>query len=589
MSQNSFFRKTLNLGQLKFNEHTKMAILGVMVGLAGGLGAVGFRLLINFFQTLAYGSSHELLEVVETLPWTVKIGIPAAGGILVGPLIYFLAREAKGHGVPEVMEAVALRSGVIRKRVVLVKSVASAISIATGGSVGREGPIVQIGSAIGSAIGQALNVSGDRMRALVGCGAAAGIAATFNAPIAGSMFALEVILGDFGLATFSPIVISSVVATAVSRYYLGDTPAFIVPAYQLVSAWEFPIYLALGLFCAVVGVTFTKTLYHFEDLFDSFRFPEYLKPVLGGAILGTSGLFLPQILGVGYGAMDLALAQQISWWLMLVLVAAKLLATSITIGSGGSGGIFAPSLYLGVMAGGFFGIVVHFLFPNVTASPGAYSIVGMGALVSATTHGPLAAILILFEMTGDYEIILPLMFSCIIATITSGQLMKESIYTLKLVRRGIDIREGKEVNVLKSLRVKDVMTPHVETIFEDCSLEMMSDKISKSKYNSFPVINSENKLAGIVSFNDYSEAMFNEDLKHIVVAKDLASADVVTVTSSDDLYTALEKITRNDFSTLPVVSSDDSGQLVGIVTRRDVIGAYEKAVLKKSLFRPQAG
>ena len=562
-----------------------MAILAVMVGLAAGLGAVGFRLLINFFQTIAYGSPHELLEVVRTIPWTVKVGIPAAGGLLVGPLVYFLAREAKGHGVPEVMEAVALKGGIIRKRVVLVKSVASAISISTGGSVGREGPIVQIGSAIGSTLGQVLNVSGDRMRALVGCGAAAGIAATFNAPIAGSMFALEVILGDFGLATFSPIVISSVVATAVSRYYLGDTPAFIVPAYQLVSAWEFPIYLALGFFCAVVGVMFTKTLYRFEDLFDSFSFPEYLKPVIGGLILGVSGLFVPQILGVGYGAMDMALGQQLAWWLMLLLVGAKLLATSITIGSGGSGGVFAPSLYMGVMAGGFFGMVVHHLFPNVTASPGAYSIVGMGAVVSATTHGPLSAILILFEMTGSYEIILPLMFSCIIATIASGQMMKDSIYTLKLVRRGVDIREGKEINVLKSMQVKEVMNPDVETVAEDWSLDRMSDKISKSKYNSFPVLNSKNELIGILSFNDYSEAIYNEDLRHIVVVKDLATADVVTVTSNDNLYTALEKISRNDYSTLPVISPDDPAKLVGVISRRDVIGNYEKAVLKKSLFK----
>jgi len=585
MNQKSSFLKFLKLGQLKTNEHTVMAILAVIVGLTGGLGAVGFRYLISFIQTLAYGSPSELLEVVKTIPWSYKVGIPAAGGLIVGPLVYFFAREAKGHGVPEVMEAVALRAGVIRKRVVLVKTLASAISIGTGGSVGREGPIVQIGSAIGSTLGQALNVSADRMRALVGCGAAAGIAATFNAPIAGSMFALEVVLGDFGLATFSPIVISSVVATAVSRAFLGDTPAFIVPAYQLVSAWEFPIYLVLGLFCAAVGVTFTKTLYRIEDLFDSFKFPEYLKPIIGGIILGVCGLYIPQILGVGYGAMDLALGQQLAWWLMLLLVAAKLLATSITIGSGGSGGVFAPSLYLGVMTGGFFGMVVHHLFPNVTASPGAYSIVGMGAVVSATTHGPLAAILILFEMTGSYEIILPLMFSCIIATIAGGQLMKESIYTLKLVRRGIDIREGKEVNVLKSMHVKDVMSPRVETVSEDWSLDRMSDKISKSKYNSFPVLNSENKLAGIISFNDYSEAIFDEDLKFIVVAKDLASSDVVTVSSSDNLYTALEKISRYDFSTLPVVSPNDPAQLVGIVSRRDVIGAYEKAVLKKSLFQ----
>jgi CIC family chloride channel protein len=584
MNQPVESKKRLSLSEFKTNEHTIMAALAVAVGLAGGFGAVGFRYLINFFQTLAYGSSDELLHVVLALPWYLKVWVPAVGGLVVGPLVYFFAREAKGHGVPEVMEAVALKGGVIRKRVVVVKSLASAISISTGGSVGREGPIVQIGSAIGSTLGQMLKVSQDRMRTLVGCGAAAGIAATFNAPIAGSMFALEVILGDFGLATFSPIVISSVVATAVSRAFLGDIPAFIVPAYELVSVWEFPLYMVLGLFCAVVGVSFTRILYKVEDLFDDFKFPEYLKAIIGGVILGLGGLYFPEILGVGYGGIDLALGQQLAWYLLLLLIVVKIMATSITIGSGGSGGIFAPSLFLGAMAGGFFGAVVHHWFPAVTASPGAYSIVGMGALVSATTHGPLAAMLILFEMTGNYKIILPLMLSCILATIFAGMLMKDSIYTLKLARRGVDIREGKEVGVLKSMFVKDVMNRQVETISESTSLEEMADLISKSKYNSFPVLNAANKLAGIISFNDYSEAIFDEDLKDLVVAKDLASDNVITVSTDDDLYTALGKISRKDFSTMPVVSPDDPTELVGIVTRRDIIGAYEKAVLKKSLF-----
>lgn len=581
----NILKRLQNFSDIKVNEHTIMAVLAVIVGLAGGFGAVGFRYLINFFQTLAYGSPDELLHVVSDLPWHHILWIPAIGGLVVGPLVYFFAREAKGHGVPEVMEAVALRGGVIRKRIVFVKSLASAICIGTGGSVGREGPIVQIGSAIGSSLGQLLKVSADRMRTLVGCGAAAGIAATFNAPIAGSMFALEVILGEFGLATFSPIVISSVVATAVSRHFLGDTPAFIVPAYELVSAWEFPIYIGLGLFCAVVGVAFTRILYVFEDAFDSFKFPEYLKATLGGLILGAGALLVPEILGVGYGAIDLALMQQLAWWMLLALVACKILATSITIGSGGSGGIFAPSLFLGAMAGGFFGSVVHYLFPHVTASPGAYSIVGMGAVVSATTHGPLAAMLILFEMTGSYTIILPLMLSCIIGTIAAGRLFRDSIYTLKLIRRGVNIREGKEVNVLRAMHVKDVMNPNVETMPEGLPLERMKEIISKSKFNSFPVLDSEKRLCGILSFNDYTEAIFDEDLKHLVVAKDLATEDVVTVSSEDDLYTALEKISRKDFSTLPVVAPDDPHQLIGIVTRRDIIGAYEKAVLKKSLFK----
>ena len=571
--------------KLQANEHTIMAALGVVVGIAGGFGAVGFRHLIDFFQTLAYGGKADLLGLVVNLPWYHRVLIPAIGGLIVGPLVYFFAREAKGHGVPEVMESVALKGGVIRKRVVVVKTLASAISISTGGSVGREGPIVQIGSAIGSTLGQILKVSADRMRTLVGCGAAAGIAATFNAPIAGSMFALEVILGDFGLATFSPIVISSVVATAVSRAYLGDTPAFIVPTYELVSAWELPMYLAMGIFCAAVGVLFTKTLYRVEDLFDDIKFPDCLKGIFGGLILGIGALAFPQILGVGYGAIDMALAQQMAWWLLLLLVPIKILATSITIGSGGSGGIFAPSLFLGAMAGGFFGFVVNQLFPNITASPGAYSIVGMGAVVSATTHGPLAAILILFEMTGTYKIILPLMLACIIATIASGQFSKESIYTLKLIRRGVNIKEGKEVNVLKSMFVKDVMNPHVETIDEALPLGQMAQLISKSKFNSFPVINAQKKLIGIVSFNDYNEAIFDEHLKDLVVAKDIASTDLVTVSLDDNLFTALEKISKKDFAVLPVVSAEDPSRLEGVISRRDIIGAYNKAVLKKSLFK----
>lgn len=560
-----------------------MAVLATIVGLVGGFGAIGFRYLIEAVQTLAYGAKGNLLELLQTTPWYYKIWVPALGGLVVGPLVYFFAREAKGHGVPEVMEAVALRSGIIRKRVVFVKSLASAVSIGTGGAVGREGPIVQIGSAIGSTLGQLLKVSADRTRTLVGCGAAAGIAATFNAPIAGSMFALEIILGDFGLATFSPIVISSVVSTAVSRHFLGDVPAFIVPTYELVSAWELPLYVLMGLFCAIVAVGFTRTLYLAEDLFDNFRFPEYLKAVIGGLILGIMALGFPHVLGVGYPAIDLALGQQLSWWFLFLLVAFKLMATSITIGSGGSGGIFAPSLFLGAMAGGFFGTIVNQLFPEITASPGAYSIVGMGAVVSGTTHGPLSAILILFEMTGDYKIILPLMIACIIGSVAAGQLYRESIYTLKLSRRGVNIRAGKEINVLKSIRVADVMNPEVDTISESLNLGKLADRIAQSKYSSFPMIDEKGYLTGILSYPDYREVIFDENLKDLVVVKDLATPDVVTITLEDNLYDALERITSKDFSILPVVSPHDPSKLIGVVTRRDIIGAYDKAVIKRSM------
>lgn len=565
-------------------EHTIMSILAVVVGLAGGLGAVGFRFLINFFQYLAYGTKANLIDTVLFLPWSAKVWVPAAGGLVVGPLVYFWAKEAKGHGVPEVMEAVALKGGLIRKRIVVVKSLASAICIGTGGAVGREGPIVQIGSAIGSTVGQIVRISADRMRTLVGCGAAAGIAATFNAPIAGAMFALEIVLGDFGLATFSPIVISAVMATAVSRHFLGDFPAFTVPSYELVSAWEFLFYSILGVFCAMVGVASIRALYGTEDFFDRLKMPPYLKAALGGLMIGCMALFAPHILGVGYGSIDLALASKMTWYLMLALIFLKIMATAITIGSGGSGGIFAPSLFIGAMAGGFFGLMVHALWPATTASPGAYSIVGMGAVVSATTHGPLTAILMLFEMTGDYQIILPLMITCIISTLVAGQLLRESIYTLKLIRRGVDLHAGREVNILKSIPVKDVMNTRMETVSEATPLGILSEVIAKSKYNSFPVLDARNRLAGILSFSDYRDAVFDENLKDLIIAKDLASQDVVTLNQETDLYEALETITRKDFAILPVVANDDPHQLVGVLSRRDIIGAYEKAAIKKSLF-----
>jgi CIC family chloride channel protein len=564
-------------------EHAIMSLLAVFVGLTAGLGAVGFRYLINFFQRLAYGSDAFLIDIVPSVPWGAKVWVPAVGGLIVGPLVYFWAREAKGHGVPEVMEAVALKGGLIRKRIVLIKSLASAICIGTGGAVGREGPIVQIGSAIGSTIGQIFKISADRMRTLVGCGAAAGIAATFNAPIAGAMFALEIILSDFGLATFSPIVISAVVATAISRHFLGDFPAFIVPAYELVSLWEFPLYLLLGVICAAVGVMFVKTLYWSEDFFDRVAIPEYLKAGIGGLIIGVAALWVPHILGVGYGSIDLSLAAKMTWYLLMALVFCKILATAVTIGSGGSGGIFAPSLFIGAMAGGCFGLIVHGLWPQTTASPGAYGIVAMGALVSATTHGPLTAILMLFEMTGDYKIILPLMITCIISTLVAGQLFRESIYTLKLIRRGVDIRGGREINTLKSMSVADVMNTSVETIFEGTPLGVLSKMIAKSKYNSFPVLDREKRLTGVVSFSDYRDAVFDEDLKDLIIAKDLATTEVTTIDLNADLYEALETIMVKDFAVLPVVAPDDPHHLLGVISRRDIIGAYDKAVLKKSL------
>ena len=461
---------------LRQTEQIYMVLVSVAIGLLGGLGAVGFRLLIQYLNRVAWHQGSPTLAYISGLPAWWKVLAPAVGGLLVGLIIHRFAREAKGHGVPEVMEAVAIRGGRIRPRVVVAKMFASGICIASGGSVGREGPIVQIGSAIGSTIGQWLRIDERRLRTLVGCGAAAGIAGTFNAPLAGALFAVEIILGDFGVAQFSPIVISSVAATVVSHHFLGDFPAFEVPAYTLVHANELFAYAGLGILAALVALIFVRTLYGVEDVFDKIRLYPPLKALAGGAVIGVIGIWLPHVYGVGYEAINEALNGTILWSFMLLLVVAKIVAVSITIGSGGSGGIFAPSLFIGAMLGGAVGTVVHLLWPLSTAGPGAYALVGMGAVVAAGTHAPITAILIIFELTSDYSIILPLMISCIIATLLATRLQHASIYTLKLLRRGIDIHKGKDVNVLQPVLVREQMRSGPVTVSPDENLISLISK-----------------------------------------------------------------------------------------------------------------
>jgi len=566
------------------NEYALMIFMAIIVGILGGYGAVGLRWLISFFQKLFLSHPGSgLLDVLLELPWYAKVIPPVIGGAIVGPLVYFFARETKGPGVSEVMESVTIRGGVIRKRVVVVKSLATAICLASGGSAGREGPIVHIGSAIGSAFGQIVKVSADRMRTLVACGAAAGIAATFNTPIAGAMFSLEIILGDFGIAAFTPIVVSSVCATVISRVHLGAFPAFIIPQYNMVSMWEIPLYALFGVIAGFVGVFFTVFLYKVQDIFESIKIPDYLKASIGGLLVGSIGVFFPHILGVGYDSISLTLFGQLSWAMLVGLIFIKILATSITIGSGGSGGIFGPSLFIGAMTGGAFGFFAHALFPAVTGTSGAYSLVGMGALLSATTHGPITAILMIFEMTGDYIIILPLMLSCIIATVIANQLKSDSIYTLKLARRGVDIRAGKEVNILKSLSVEVAMTEDVVTIPSNMSLKNLVKFTLASKHSSFPLVDEEGLLSGIVTFQDFKEVVFEEGLGDLVVAKELSPPRVITITKKENLDDALVKIGVRNIEQIPVVDENNPKKIIGILSRRDIFAAYNKALVNRSL------
>ena len=561
-----------------------MVVVAIACGLGGGIGAVGLRALILFIEEMFFGRAADPLVAIEAVSWQWRLVAPAIGGLAVGPLVHFVAREAKGHGVPEVMESIMLRGGAIRPRVVVVKALASAISIGSGGSVGREGPIVQIGSALGSTLGQMLRLSARQLRTLVGCGAAAGIAAAFNAPIAGALFAVEILLGDFGVPQFSPIVISSVVATVVSRHFLGDFPAFKVPGYRLASPFELLPYMLVGVVAGLVAVSFITILYSSEEAFERLRMPEYLKPAVGGAVVGAIGIWLPDVFGVGYSTINAALTSTLPAVVLGLLLIAKMIATSVTLASGGSGGVFAPSLFLGAMTGGFLGTFIHQLFPAWTASSGAYALVTMGAVVGAATHAPITAIIIIFELTGDYRIIPPLMAACVVSTLVATWLRRDSIYTLKLRLRGLDPFKEEEPNVLKGLYVRDIIDREPETIAASARYVKVLDLVVQSRHTEFFVLNEDGGLLGSVSVSALRRLIFEQEaLQPIVVAADLVDPTHPRVTENDSLDVVMRLFSYYDVEELAVMDADSPTTLAGTVHRQDVINARNEEWLRRDL------
>ena len=585
-SFNLISNKTLAfLERLRLTEHTFMIIIAIVIGVLVGFAAIGIRALIQAISNISFTGDGNLLENIMSTSWYWIILIPIIGGLIIGPIIHFFAPEAKGHGVPEVMQAILLKGGVIRGRVAFIKTIASAITIGTGGSVGREGPIIQIGSSIGSIIGQFFRVPSRRLKTLVACGAAAGIAAAFNAPIAGALFAVEIILMDFAVAQFSPIVISSVMATVISRSFEGDFAAFIVPKYELISPYEIGFYFILGALSGIVSFLFIKALYFSEDYFDNkLKFPDYLKPVLGGLGVGIIALTFPQIMGVGYDTINNALFGNMIWYIALALVFIKILATSLTLGSGGSGGIFAPSLFMGAMLGYFFGSFVHQYFPDITASPGAYALVAMGGLVAGTTRAPITAIIIVFELTNDYHIILPLMITCIISTILSARFSRESIYTLKLLLRNIGIKEGVETNVMDSIDVKDIYSTDFESINATDNFSQVVNKVISGKEFDFPVLTEDGRILGIISLHDIKDYLFEKDsLQNLLIAGDIANTNFDTITPNDNCGTAMDKLRYSRYEGLPVVEKNGSDKIIGFIHRKEILDAYHKAIERKEI------
>ncbi len=568
-------------------EYSFNVLMAVIIGIIGGYGAVGFRMAIAFVERITFGIKTPTFDILLQMPWYWRLLIPAIGGLIVGPIVTFFSSEAKGHGVPEVMEAVATKGGIIRGRVAAAKVVASAVTIGTGGSAGSEGPIVQIGSSVASTLGQLFRVSPRRMKTFVGCGAAAGIAATFNAPVAGMLFSLEIVMGDFAVSQLSPIIVASVAATAVSRMHLGGAPAFHVPGYELVSPFELFNYAILGVVAAFIAVGFTKTLSATEDFFNNWQIPGWVKPAVGGLVIGAMGAIgLPHVYGVGYEFIEEALAGHLALTLMLMLIVAKIVATSATLGSGGSGGILAPSLFMGAMVGGVVWNGTHAIAPALVSSTyGPYALVGMAAVVAAATHAPLQAILILFELTGGYEVILPLMLASIIAVIVSRKLFEESIYTVKLTQKGIKLRQGTEVNVLKGIRTREVMRTDFKVVSDSTRLRPLLDLIADSGSNSTVFVTDLNdRLMGHIAYNELRHVLFDvEALEPVLVAADIANLSPISVRPDDTLDVVIQLFARRNLDELPVIDPVIPNKIIGSVHRADVVDSYNHEVLKRDL------
>jgi chloride channel protein, CIC family len=444
-------------------------VLALLIGAGSGLGAVAFRYLINFFTWLATGHSQfgqQGRVPSGHLTW-LGLGffvlIPAIGGLVYGPLIYRFAREARGHGVPEVMIAVADNGGRIRPQVSVVKALASALCIGTGGSVGREGPIVQIGSAMASSLGQWVRMPENRLRIMVACGAAGGISATFNAPVTGVFFGVEIILREFSVDALFTVMLSSMIADITAEQFLGSKPFLSgFPAgITLPDARNYLLVAALAVLAALIGLAFKAVLYRTEDLCDKLwrGRPEWMRPAVGGLILGLLLLAVPQLYGVGYPVMDKTTAGDYALWFVLLLAFGKIAATSLSIGIGGSGGVFAPSLFIGVTSGMAFGDIAHHLFGPTAGQPVLYAVVAMGAVFTSAARAPLTSLASVVEMTGDFSLTLPVMLAVAIASTVSRMLSYGTIYTTKLLRRGTDIDRATPWRALADMKVADAMHP----------------------------------------------------------------------------------------------------------------------------------
>ncbi len=549
-----------------------ISIYSAIVGMVAGIGAVLFRYLIGFFHNLflfgklsfIYDSNKHFTSPFG--PWVILI--VTLGMFIMGFIIEKYAPETKGHGVPEVIDAVLTNGGKIRQVVAIVKTIATAIGIGAGESAGREGPIVQIGASFGSTLGQLLNLNSRDTILLLAAGSAGGIAATFNAPIAGVLFAVELILPEFSSKNFIPLIISSTIATSIARIFLGVEPTFIVSGYNLVSPFEYSLYFLLGIIAGLIAILFIYTLAYMEKTFNKINLPKYTGTVIGGLSVGILGYLMLKftghyyIFGVGYSFItDILTGKHILFTVLLVLIFAKIFATSISLGSGGSGGILAPSLFIGAATGGAFGLIVHHLFPAITAPSAAYALIGMASVTAGTTGATLTTIVLTYELTRAYTVILPVMLGAVTSNFIVTFLYGYTMYTEPLWRKRKIIFHGRRyLDLLSMIFVKDAMiSDGIGAISINMPAKIVKDLLKKYKISKLIVLNENREPVGLIRGVDITGGE-NKLVKDFYIPMDNKVSEYNTL-----LY-AMYKMRDTKTDVLAVV--DEKGRIVGVLPAR---------------------
>jgi CIC family chloride channel protein len=548
-----------------------------VIGFAGALSSVAFKFLTDRVHWLFTHQNGGYVQSFEHLLWWQRLLVPALGGTLAGLIIYFGTRIARKSST-DYMEAIVVGEGVISFRSSAVKCASAMFSIASGASIGREGPLVQLSAVLASLFGRWRGMAPLQLRLLVACGAAAGIASAYNAPIGGALFVAEIVLQSLAMESFGPLVFSSVVATLTIRRLVGDSPLYEiqVPSVRLHSNWEILPYLLLGLLAGFVAPWFLKLLRGSERVFSKIPLPVYARVGFGGLAVGALAILHPEVIGNGYSVINQVLHDEIVWKTLLVIFIFKLFATAATFGSGAVGGVFTPTLFAGACLGELFCNFIQRFWVGAPLVPAAFALVGMGAFLAATTHAPLMAIIIVFELTLDYDIILPLMLACVIAHYTCSAFEKNSVYSESLQRKGADVFRQR----FATLSVGGLMKPNPVAVGENARFTEIAEKFIRNRFNYLYVVDDSQYFRGAISLHDIKSYLNDPELAQLIIARDILREGFPTIVPEDSLATALERFSHHDGERLPVVSSRDGPRLLGSISKTDLLLALTEATPK---------